>query len=231
MIKYSDKKYFSKTIIGVDEVGRGPLAGPVVACAVLINQYSKKNHQELGSLGVTDSKKITEKKRQKILKELNIDIKKLKAGSVYKRDFFSFSITEISPVEIDKINILAASLKAMKISCKRLLARVQDSSLRILIDGNKTFEMSGKNETKRASFKISLEAIIKGDSKSPVIGLASIIAKEYRDHLMQQLDFDIPGFEFGRHKGYPTARHRELIKVHGVSRVHRKSFRGVKEHL
>lgn len=215
--------YFSnyKTLIGCDEVGRGPIAGPVNGCAVSIEMENKKLLTILLEMGVTDSKKLTHKKRTLILEKLGIELNQIKMDHVYEIKFreysFSFCISEHSPKVIDRINILQASLSCMKNACSVLVK----NKTKILIDGNKIFELEN----------IDTEAVVKGDSKSIVIGLASIIAKEYRDLLMTKLDKKYPGYGLARHAGYPTEFHREAVIKLGVTPIHRKTFKGVKEYL
>jgi ribonuclease HII len=208
-------------LIGCDEVGRGPIAGPVNGCAVKITKVNSGLISFLNSLGVTDSKKLTTKKRLNILEQLNIDLKSL---TIQKEFFikldegeFSFIIGEHSPEDIDKMNILQASLSCMKNASQPLV----EKKSKILIDGNKTFKIENAD----------LEAIVKGDSKSTVIALASIIAKEYRDLLMQKFDIQYPGYGLARHAGYPTKAHKEAVVKLGITPIHRKSFKGVKEYV
>ncbi len=207
-----------KAIIGCDDVGRGPIAGPVNACAVKIND--PKTLAKLIDLNVTDSKKLTDKKRKNILENLNINVHNIELDKVYsnstlENEFF-YCVTEHTHAEIDKMNILQASLSAMKIASEKL---VEKNSM-ILIDGNKTFESC--TETK---------AIVKGDSKVVAIGLASIIAKVFRDEKMKVYDRKYPGYNLGKHAGYPTKEHRHAVQKIGPSPIHRKSFKGVKEFL
>jgi ribonuclease HII len=211
-----------KSIIGCDEVGRGPLAGPVNAAAVKIEKSNTL--KSLHGLSVTDSKKLTHKKREKILNSLNIDINDIKLGQKKLIDIetefgkveFSFCVTEHTPAQIDKLNILAASLSAMKSASEELA----DKGSLILIDGNKSFES-----------KFKTEPVVKGDSKSVAIGMASIIAKVFRDEKMAALDKKYPGYNLAKHAGYPTKEHRDAIKKIGPSPIHRKTFKGVKEYL
>lgn len=206
------------TLIGCDEVGRGPIAGPVNACAVAI--ANSKVIQELESLNVTDSKKLTEKKRKNILEKLGINSNELELDKAYTVNLtsgeFSFCVTEHTHQEIDEMNILQASLSAMKNASEYL--NVEDAL--ILIDGNKTFESSHQTQ-----------AVIKGDSKSVVIGLASIIAKTYRDEKMQDFDKKYPGYFLAKNAGYPTKEHKLAVEKNGPSPIHRKSFKGVKEFI
>lgn len=218
-----DEKYIQNynCLIGCDEVGRGPIAGPVNACSVRVTQKNKKLLEELKSLGVTDSKKLSQKKRLGILEKLNIQISAIDINKQYtsitEAGEFSYVVSEKSPEEIDKINILQASLACMQSSSNKL---VLDNS-KVLVDGNKVFE----------SKAYSIEAVIKGDSKSTVIGLASIIAKEYRDQLMESYDKEFPGYYLAKNAGYPTKVHKQAVVELGVSPIHRKTFKGVKEFL
>jgi ribonuclease HII len=208
-------------LIGCDEVGRGPIAGPVNGCAVRVSKVNKGLITFLESLGVTDSKKLTTKKRLIILEKLGIDLEILTVHKKYNikldQGEFSFVIGEHSPEDIDRINILQASLSCMKNASLPLI----EKKSKILVDGNKTFEIENSD----------IEAIVKGDSKSTVIALASIIAKEYRDLLMQKYDLQYPGYGLARHAGYPTKAHKEAVVELGVTPIHRKSFKGVKEYV
>lgn len=215
-----DQDYLQKfeSLIGCDEVGRGPIAGPVTAAAVKFTDISTL--ESLQALNVTDSKKLTLKKRKAILDALGIDTQKIELNSVYpisKGDLdLSFCVTEILPEEIDKINILQASLLAMKTASEKLAG----SDSMILIDGNKEFQSEFKTEP-----------VIKGDSKSIAIGLASIIAKVFRDEKMMEFDREFPGYNLSKNAGYPTREHKEAVERIGISPIHRKSFKGVKEYI
>ena len=191
-LKSFDKKYLKNNIsllAGVDEAGRGPLAGPVVAAAVIF----PKN---ISIKGVDDSKKISQKKR-----ELLFDIIKEKALSV--------GVGIIDCREIEKINILNASLKAMKIAVTNLNRQPE----LILIDGNKIF-----------ASVIPAKCIIKGDAKSFSIAAASIIAKVTRDRIMQNAAQKYPDFRWEKNKGYGTKQHREAIIKFGYTPLHRQTF-------
>ena len=187
----------AKRVAGVDEAGRGPLAGSVIAAAVIINDAHS-------IIGLTDSKKLSAIKRG----ELEVQIK-LHATA--------WAIGEASCGEIDEINILQASLLAMKRAILQLIPLPQ----LVLIDGNKTPDIPG----------LSMRAIVKGDLYEPCISAASILAKEYRDRQMLELDQQYPQYQFAQHKGYPTQLHRSLLKQHGISPVHRISFKPVRELL
>jgi len=185
-----------KVIAGIDEAGRGPLAGPVVSASVVL---------PLGFMDpeITDSKKLTPKKRD--LLYLKISEHAL---------FIAIGVADI--VEIDKVNILNASLNSMKRSCENLMVKPDF----LLIDGK--FEIDSE---------IPQKAIIKGDSRSISIAAASIIAKVERDRLMLKFDQLYPEYGFAQHKGYPTKAHKKAIIEHGVTPIHRRTFKGVKEVL
>ena len=175
-------------VAGVDEVGRGPLAGPVVCCAIIM-PYDKIID------GVTDSKKLSEKKRE-ALAEL------IKAQAV------AYCIKEISQEEIDELNILNAVKKCM-VDAVNGLSVTPDITL---VDGVDT------------NLPINAEYIVKGDFKSYTIGCASIVAKVYRDNLMKEYAKEFPEYAFEKHKGYGTKIHIEKIKEIGPCRLHRKTF-------
>lgn len=181
-------------IAGVDEVGRGPLAGPVVAAAVVFKEGYK--NPEIG-----DSKKLSKKKREQLVE-------------IIKRDSLGWAIIAVGHRRIDRLNILQASRLAMSMALKRVSADLA------LIDGNVRIEAA-----------IPQETIVGGDASRVEIGAASILAKVYRDNLMATLDAKYPGYGLSRHAGYPTKTHREAIKDLGPSKIHRRSFRGVSEHL
>jgi ribonuclease HII len=185
----------AKLVAGVDEAGRGPLAGPVIAAAVILDD----NHS---IIGLTDSKKLSATKRG----ELEAQIKQYATA---------WAIGEASCTEIDEINILQASLLAMK----RAIQQLNPAPDHALVDGNRLPEIPG----------FSMLAIVKGDLYEPCISAASILAKQYRDRQMLELDQQYPEYQFAQHKGYPTQLHRSLLKLHGASPVHRVSFKPVKE--
>lgn len=194
-----EKKAFKKgysTVAGIDEAGRGPLAGPVVSAAVILPHDFE--HGE-----INDSKKLTPRRRSVLY------------DTIYK-EAVSIGLGIIDPVEIDRINILQASLLSMLMTVKTL--KPQPDYL--LIDG---------------PFKIKSglpqESIKKGDSLSVSIAAASIVAKVTRDRLMQLYDLEYPQFEFSKHKGYPTKAHKAAIRKFGPCPIHRRSFKGVKEYL
>lgn len=182
-----------RTIAGVDEVGRGPLAGDVVAAAVILGS----NH---GIEGLADSKKLSEKKRD-ILFE------------VIKEKSLCWAVARASVEEIDTLNILHASLLAMKRAVEQLSIQPDH----VMVDGNKL-----------PQWTYSAEAIVKGDSKIEEISAASILAKVTRDRELVAMDADYPMYGFAKHKGYPTRQHMQALQLHGPSPVHRKSFGPVK---
>lgn len=218
-------------IAGCDEVGRGPLAGPVVAACVALHflSYQEKEFKlllkEWEIFGVNDSKKLTSKNRKMILSTLpfsddvTMTINQIYTYNYSKNMSITILIKQISPQEIDQINILNASLKAMKEavlgSCN-----FNEAGL-VMIDGNKSFLSN--------SSTVELQPIVKGDSKSLLIGMASIIAKEYRDSLMAKYCEEYPGYYWRDNAGYGTKKHLEGIAQLGVTDIHRKSFSGVKE--
>lgn len=182
---------------GVDEAGRGPLAGPVVAAAVVL-------YPDDPIVGVNDSKKLTERQRDKLFDEIT-------------RRAQSFAIAEASVSEIDSMNILQASLLAMRRAVMEVQThlRAQGRSLdRIHVDGNQCPKMKG----------MECHALVGGDGRDAAIASASILAKVTRDRLLLALDEQYPQYEFAKHKGYPTVRHRELLVEFGACPEHRTSF-------
>lgn len=175
-------------IAGTDEVGRGPLCGPVVAAAAILPVGYKLE-------GLNDSKKISEKKREKLF-------------DILINDCVSYGIGIVSPERIDEINILEASKEAMKIAISKLDKKPEH----VLIDAVKL------------DIDIPSTPIIKGDAKSASIAAASIIAKVTRDRMMIELDGDYPEYGYAKHKGYPTKAHIEAVKKYGVKDFYRKTF-------
>ena len=192
----NDKKNFfediSKNVIGIDEVGRGALCGPVVSCSVLLDK-SILEHPLVQE--INDSKKISEKKRD------------LLSDFIKKFSTYSFGIAENQ--EIDKINILKATILSMQ----RSFEKFKDYDNIVKIDGQKTFELN-----KNTVF------IIKGDQKSVSIAAASILAKNHRDSFMKEMSKTFPEYEWGKNKGYGTMNHMNAIKKFGVTPLHRESF-------
>lgn len=188
-----------KRIAGIDEAGRGPLAGPVVSAAVILPENFSLE-------GINDSKKLSEKKRNALF-------------PLIKEQAIAFSTGIASHLEIDQINILQASLLSMKRAAQNLSYPPDYISPDfLLIDGKFTIDMD-----------IEQSAIIKGDSRSVSIAAASIIAKVTRDAIMKDLHELYPQYNFIKHKGYPTKAHKEAILKHGPCPVHRRTFKGVKE--
>ncbi len=185
-------------IIGLDEAGRGPLAGPVVAAAVWLKSFSFRNR-------IDDSKKLTASQREKAYLEII--------------DKSVFGIGVINEKVIDRVNILVATQMAMEKAADELLSRVialSGKQIQLLVDG-----------PVKLSLKLPIANIIRGDAKSKSIASASIIAKVTRDRIMGLYDKIFPQYGFSRHKGYPTEAHRRALKQFGRSSIHRQSFYGV----
>ncbi|WP_158974373.1 ribonuclease HII [Cellulophaga sp. L1A9] len=189
--------HISKNEIGTDEAGRGCLAGPVTAAAVVLPE-------KFTNILLNDSKKLSEIKRftlKPIIEELAL----------------SFAVTHIEPLVIDDINILNASILAMQKSVLKL-----DTTARhIIVDGNRFKPMEN----------YSYDCIIKGDGKYMSIAAASILAKTYRDEVMNVLHEEFPMYNWKQNKGYPTKEHRAAIRKYGITKYHRKSFRQLPEQL
>ena len=183
-------------IAGVDEAGRGPLAGPVVAAAVIFPA-------KIDIAGLDDSKKLSPKKREELFP-------KIQAEAV------AYGVAIVDREVIDKINILQASLLAMKQAVEQLQT-VPDL---LLIDGNQKIDST-----------LDQWAVVKGDSKSLSIAAASVLAKVTRDRVMKDYHKLYPQYEFHRHKGYGTKLHRDLIEEHGPCPIHRSTFKGVSEFI
>jgi len=187
-------------ICGVDEAGRGPLVGAVVAGAVVLDPHNPIN-------GLKDSKKLTAARREFLYQQI---MEKAKA----------WGIGEASPAEIDEINILQATMLAMRRAVEDLSSRLGQWPDKALIDGNRCPELP-----------IAAEAIIKGDAKEPAISAASILAKVTRDRQMQILHERHPEYGFAQHMGYPTEAHFAALKQYGACEQHRKSFSPVRKVL
>jgi len=181
-----------KMIGGIDEAGRGPLAGPVVAACCILDSNVK-------ILGLDDSKKLSEKKREELFVEI-------------KEKALAYAICASSPEEIDEINILEATKKAMRNCVKELASKGQSPDI-LLIDA---VNLSGTG--------LDVIPIIKGDAKSDSIAAASILAKVTRDHIMTEYDAEYPGYGFAKHKGYGTKDHYAAIREKGMTPIHRRSF-------
>ncbi len=186
-----DLKYQKRygLVCGVDEAGRGPLAGPVVAGACILPEDAVIE-------GLDDSKKLTEKKREALY-------------DVITKTALFWGVGLADEGEIDRINILEASLLAMR----RAVAATGADPAFLLIDGNQ-----------KKGFDVPAEAVVKGDGKSQSIAAASVLAKVTRDRIMKKLDAEYPAYGFARHMGYPTPEHKLAVFVNGPSPVHRRSF-------
>lgn len=183
-------------IAGVDEAGRGPLAGPVLAAAVILDPNKP-------IAGLADSKKLTANKRDRLY-------------DIICRDALAFAIAEASVEEIDRLNILHASLLAMQRAVEQLPINPELA----LIDGNRCPKLP-----------CAARAIVKGDATEPAISAASILAKVTRDRLLLQYEALYPGYGFAEHKGYPTASHIKALAALGALPIHRRSFGPVREIL
>lgn len=202
---------------GTDEAGRGCLAGPVTAAAVIL-PFNYSNDL------MNDSKILSEKTRTNLL-------------PVIQQDALSFSISHIDPVEIDEINILNASMKAMQ-ECILKLNKIPEF---IIVDGNRALNAKlGLQSTTGKVFtqaeidlltSIPNQCIIKGDSKYMSIAAASILAKTYRDEYMNKIHEEYPMYNWKKNKGYPTIEHRDAIRNYGITKYHRKSFRLLPDQL
>jgi len=192
-IRYFQKIKDSQLIAGVDEVGRGPLAGAVVAAAVILDPAHKIE-------GLDDSKKVSEKKRSALSEEI-------------QQTALAWAIGRVEVEDIDRINILQASLLAMSRAIDALPVRPEF----IFVDGNRL-----------PKTEIASEAVVKGDHYIPAISAASILAKVYRDDEMIAMDERFPGYGFAQHKGYPTKVHIAALNELGPLPIHRKSFGPVK---
>ena len=184
-------------IAGADGAGRGRWGGSVVAAAVILDPNNP-------SEGLNDSKKLSEKKREKLFIEI-------------KEKALAWAIAEASAAEIDEYNILQASLLAMR----RAVEKLDIQPDHVLVDGNKV----------PLGLMMSCDAVVGGDAIHPEISAASILAKVTRDHAMVELDLKYPQFGFAKHKGYPTKAHFEAIAQHGVISEHRRSFGPVRKVL
>lgn len=178
-------------VVGVDEAGRGPLAGPVVVAGVILNPNTAD------SLDVDDSKKLCESRREALFEAII-------SGSI------GHQIEVLGNIEIDELNILNATLKGMQQAVEAL----KPDPDYVLIDGNRLPKLT-----------LPAQAVVKGDQKSKSIAAASILAKVTRDKIMQGYDQEFQKWEFSKHKGYPTKRHKELLQQYGPTRIHRKTFR------
>ena len=185
-------------LAGVDEAGRGPLAGPVVASAVILRPDDQIE-------GLADSKKLSARRRDEL------------AGAIRARSL-SWSVAWATPAEIDELNILAATMLAMR----RAIENLSVTPNGVQVDGNRlpNLDFHGR--------QLAGEAVVGGDSSVPAISAASIIAKTTRDRIMIKMDALYPDYEFARHKGYGTEIHRARLREHGPCEQHRQSFAPVR---
>lgn len=187
--------YTGQLLAGVDEVGRGPLAGDVVAAAVILDPNNP-------IAGLNDSKKLSEKKRETLF-------------PLIQQQALAWCVARASVAEIDELNILHASMLAMK----RAVEGLSTEPEHVLVDGNRL-----------PQWRFSAEPVVKGDSRVEAIAAASILAKVVRDREMVAFDAQYPGYGFAGHKGYPTKAHIQAIEQLGISPIHRLSFGPVKKH-
>ena len=186
-----DERY-EGTVLGIDEAGRGPLAGSVVAGAVIIPEYFSELDE------INDSKKLTEKKREKLFE------------IIMEKCIVGIGISDEK--EIDEVNILNATFSAMRKAIDRITEKAEFDV--VLVDGNHKIK----------GYKGKQEEIIKGDATSLSIAAASIVAKVTRDRMMVEIDREFPEYKFAKHKGYGTKLHREILLEKGPCKYHRKSF-------
>lgn len=196
---YKEESRFYKEglqhIVGIDEVGRGPLAGPVTVAAVILPPHFFIE-------GLNDSKKVSPKKREKI-------------SQIIHESAVDISIWSMTPQEIDELNIYQATLCAMYEAVKHL--KVAPDA--VIVDAMPLH------------FNVPTVSMIHGDAKSASVAAASIVAKVYRDHLMDEYDKKYPGYDFKKNKGYGTSEHIEAIKKLGITPIHRKSFEPIKSYV
>jgi len=196
----------SKLAVGLDEAGRGPLAGNVVSAAVIFPKNITL--EKMGLTELTDSKKLTEKKRERLF-------------PIIQKQALAWSIAWANPVEIDELNILQASLLSMTRSLQELPILAEQ----ILVDGNKLPSVP------KAWSSAQSYAIVKGDSLVPCISAASVLAKVTRDRQLMDLHEKYPNYGFAQHKGYPTKAHLAMLFEHGPCPEHRRSFAPVRKSL
>ncbi len=194
----------SAMIIGVDEAGRGPLAGPVTVAAVLLDEAQPID-------GLNDSKKLTERRRDAL-------------APLIRERALAWSLVHVDVSEIDSLNILNATLLGMRRALMSLMLPqlLRTAVFDVQIDGNKLPDLTG------LSFACNAKAVVGGDALVPAISAASILAKTARDSLMVELDGQYPGYGFAVHKGYGTAKHLEALQRLGSSAIHRMSFAPVR---
>jgi ribonuclease HII len=229
MIELKIISSYPREIIAVDEVGRSPLCGPVVIGAVRLRV---ENPQVLAALlrslrrqGVKDSKLLNETKRKTLLEKLGVHYQEFRVRGAFKwkEVELSFITWEMDHEVIDAENIFNASIRGMKEACLSLQEGERENTT-ILIDGNSKLRWEEKSPWQECP-------IVKGDLRSALIGLASIIAKEKRDNFMRGMNDLYPGYGLSTNFGYPTKKHREAIQKLGPSPIHRKTFQKVKEFI
>ncbi len=189
--------YHSFDEVGTDEAGRGCLAGPVTAAALILPEHFKNPL-------LNDSKQLSESKRENL-------------KPIIEESALCFGVAHIYPEEIDKINILNASILAMHKAIDQLIGNLKY----IIVDGNRF----------KPYKNVPFECIVKGDCKYMSIAAASVLAKTYRDAYMAELHEEFPMYNWKKNKGYPTLEHREAIRKYGITKYHRKSFRQLPEQL
>jgi ribonuclease HII len=189
--------YHSFDEVGTDEAGRGCLAGPVTAAALILPEHFKNPL-------LNDSKQLSESKRENL-------------KPILEESALCFGVAHIYPEEIDKINILNASILAMHKAIDQLIGNLKY----IIVDGNRF----------KPYKNVPFECIVKGDGKYMSIAAASVLAKTYRDAYMAELHEEFPMYNWKKNKGYPTLEHREAIRKYGITKYHRKSFRQLPEQL
>lgn len=195
-----------KRVAGLDESGRGPLAGPVMVAAVIIRNTDGKRRRIKFFRKIKDSKKLTPRKREEwfcwLTSQINI----------------KWATARVSEKAIDKINILEATRLAMKKAVKNLKRKIGQEPDFLIVDGNRDLP----------NIKISQKCIVKADEKVISCSAASIISKVKRDRIMERYHKQYPQYGFDKHKGYPTKRHRQMLRKYGPCKIHRKSFKPVK---
>ena len=211
---YREKALFSDgaaVVIGCDEVGRGCLAGPVVAAAVVMPRELRKGWKTL----VRDSKTLSQSQRER-------------AAEFIREHAVAFAVGEVDAATIDRMNIHHASLEAMRRAAVSLLSKACPEErgkgvgvVGVLVDGKFIIPNVGNSVS---DIKVYQQAVVGGDAKSIAIAAASIIAKVHRDALMTMLETQFPAYGFAQHKGYATAQHRSAILVHGLTVHHRRTF-------
>ncbi|MEL7298063.1 MAG: ribonuclease HII [Pseudomonadota bacterium] len=186
------------TQLGVDEAGRGPLAGPVVAAAVMLDPATQPD-------GITDSKRLSALQRERL-------------APLIKQHALAWHIAVVDARQIDTINILQATMSAMQ----QAVAGIQHAFGEILVDGNRAPEFPER------ACAFDVRTVVKGDARHAAIAAASILAKTHRDALMAEYAERWPAYGFAAHKGYPTPRHLDALELHGPCEIHRRSFAPVR---